>query len=205
MDPTGDGRGRRRCAQLQNIAALPWTFKHVAVMPDVHYGKGATVGSVIAMRDAVSPAAVGVDIGCGMTAVRTSLTATDLPDDLGRLRSNLERAVPVGFGQHRATAFTDRDAGDWDRFWRGFDDLTPVVKANSGKALHQMGTLGGGNHFIEICLDTTEAGLGDAALRVAAGSGTSSRSTTSRWRAGWRTTSRCRTRTWRCSSRTPRR
>ncbi len=143
-------------AQLQNIAALPWTFKHVAVMPDVHYGKGATVGSVIAMRDAVSPAAVGVDIGCGMTAVRTSLTATDLPDDLGRLRSNLERAVPVGFGQHRSTAFTDRDAGDWDRFWRGFDDLTPVVKANSGKALHQMGTLGGGNHFIEICLDTTK-------------------------------------------------
>jgi tRNA-splicing ligase RtcB len=140
--------------QLQNIAALPWTFKHVAVMPDVHYGKGATVGSVIAMRDAVSPAAVGVDIGCGMTAVHTSLRAADLPDDLRRLRSELERAVPVGFGQHRATAFTDRDASDWDVFWRGFDDLTPVVKANSAKALHQMGTLGGGNHFIEICLDT---------------------------------------------------
>ncbi len=141
--------------QLHNIAALPWTFKHVAVMPDVHYGKGATVGSVIAMRDAVSPAAVGVDIGCGMTAVRTSLTAADLPASLGRLRSSVERAVPVGFGQHKATAFTDRDAGDWDAFWRGFADLTPVVKANSGKALHQMGTLGGGNHFIEICLDTT--------------------------------------------------
>jgi len=143
-------------AQLQNIAALPWTFKHVAVMPDVHYGKGATVGSVIAMRDAVSPAAVGVDIGCGMTAVRTSLTASDLPDDLRRLRSNLERAVPVGFGKHKATVFTTRDAGDWDRFWRGFEDLTPVVRANSGRALHQMGTLGGGNHFIEICLDTAK-------------------------------------------------
>ncbi|MCA1655832.1 MAG: RtcB family protein [Pseudonocardiaceae bacterium] len=141
--------------QLRNIAALPWTFKHVAVMPDVHYGKGATVGSVIAMRDAVSPAAVGVDIGCGMTAVRTSLRATDLPDDLSRLRSELERAVPVGSGQHRATAFTTRDADDWDRFWRGFTDLTPAVKANNSKALHQMGTLGGGNHFIEICLDTT--------------------------------------------------
>jgi tRNA-splicing ligase RtcB len=140
--------------QLQNIAALPWTFKHVAVMPDVHYGKGATVGSVIAMRDAVSPAAVGVDIGCGMTAVRTSLDAADLPADLRRLRAELERAVPVGFGQHRATAFTDRDARDWDTFWRGFEDLTPAVKANSAKALHQMGTLGGGNHFIEICLDT---------------------------------------------------
>jgi tRNA-splicing ligase RtcB len=141
--------------QLQNIAALPWTFKHVAVMPDVHYGKGATVGSVIAMRDAVSPAAVGVDIGCGMTAVRTSLRAEDLPENLRRLRTNLERAVPVGFNQHKATAFTSRDAKDWDPFWRAFDDLTPVVKANSAKALHQMGTLGGGNHFIEICLDTT--------------------------------------------------
>lgn len=140
--------------QLHNIAALPWTFKHVAVMPDVHYGKGATVGSVIAMRDAVSPAAVGVDIGCGMTAVRTSLTAEDLPASLGRLRGLLERAVPVGFAQHRATAFTDRDAQDWDPFWRGFEALTPAVKANSAKALHQMGTLGGGNHFIEICLDT---------------------------------------------------
>jgi tRNA-splicing ligase RtcB (3'-phosphate/5'-hydroxy nucleic acid ligase) len=140
--------------QLRNISALPWTFKHVAVMPDVHLGKGATVGSVIAMRDAVSPAAVGVDIGCGMTAVRTSLRAEDLPDDLGRLRSDVERAVPVGFAQHKATVFADRDARDWDEFWRRFEDLTSAVKANAAKALHQMGTLGGGNHFIEICLAT---------------------------------------------------
>jgi tRNA-splicing ligase RtcB (3'-phosphate/5'-hydroxy nucleic acid ligase) len=140
--------------QLHNIAALPWTFKHVAVMPDVHYGKGATVGSVIAMRDAVSPAAVGVDIGCGMTAVRTSLRAEDLPASLSMLRSQLERAVPVGFAQHRTEAFTDRDAQDWTTFWSGFEALTQAVKANSTKALHQMGTLGGGNHFIEICLDT---------------------------------------------------
>src|SRR5439155_1205243 len=96
-------------------------------------------------------------IGCGMTAVRTSLRASDLPDDLRRLRSELERAVPVGFSQHRATAFTGRDADDWDTFWRGFENLTPAVKANSAKALHQMGTLGGGNHFIEICLDTGNA------------------------------------------------
>ncbi|HWM03897.1 MAG TPA: RtcB family protein [Actinophytocola sp.] len=142
--------------QLHNISALPWTFKHVAVMPDVHYGKGATVGSVIAMRDAVSPAAVGVDIGCGMTAVRTSLRAADLPADLRRLRSAVERAVPVGSGQHKATAFTDRDSEDWDQFWHGFDDLTSAVRANVAKALHQMGTLGGGNHFIEICLDTDQ-------------------------------------------------
>src|SRR5499427_6104280 len=79
-------------AQLRNIASLPWCFSHVAVMPDVHLGKGATVGSVVAMRGAVSPAAVGVDIGCGMAAVRTSLTSNDLPDDLRRLRSALEAA-----------------------------------------------------------------------------------------------------------------
>src|SRR6478609_1831822 len=76
--------------QLRNIAALPWVFHHVAAMPDVHYGRGATVGSVVAMKDAVSPAAVGVDIGCGMAAVETSLHANDLPDDLGRLRKRLE-------------------------------------------------------------------------------------------------------------------
>src|SRR5215468_8382564 len=86
--------------QLRNIAGLPWVA-HVAVMPDVHFGKGATVGSVIAMRGAVSPAAVGVDIGCGMAAVRTSLRAGDLPDDLSGIRRELERAIPVGFNQHR--------------------------------------------------------------------------------------------------------
>ena len=103
---------RSAMRQLRNISALPWVVRHVAVMPDVHYGKGATVGSVIAMRDAVSPAAVGVDIGCGMTAVRTSLTAEDLPDGLGRLRRALESAVPVGFGQLKATAWDARDAAD---------------------------------------------------------------------------------------------
>ncbi|MDQ3577971.1 MAG: RtcB family protein [Actinomycetota bacterium] len=142
--------------QLRNIAALPWVFKHVAVMPDVHFGKGATVGSVIAMRDAVSPAAVGVDIGCGMSAVRTSLSADDLPADLAKLRSKLEAVVPVGFSGHKSEAFTDRDAGDWASFWKAFDDLTPAVHANGKKALRQMGTLGGGNHFIEICVDTTK-------------------------------------------------
>src|SRR5512140_2875046 len=87
--------------QLRNIASLPWVFHHVAAMPDVHYGKGATVGSVIAMKGAVSPAAVGVDIGCGMAAVRTSLSAGDLPDSLHGLRSEIERAIPVGFSEHR--------------------------------------------------------------------------------------------------------
>ena len=144
--------------QLQNISALPWAVKHIAVMPDVHYGKGATVGSVIALRDAVSPAAVGVDIGCGMTAVRTSINAADLPESLRGLRSRIESVVPVGFGQHREPAFTERDAQDWQRFWKAFDELTPAVKARAEKARaekarNQMGTLGGGNHFLEICLD----------------------------------------------------
>src|SRR5512138_2734207 len=83
--------------QLKNISALPWVFHHVAAMPDVHFGKGATVGSVIAMKGAVSPAAVGVDIGCGVGAVRTSLLANDLPDDLRPWRGAVERAIPVGF------------------------------------------------------------------------------------------------------------
>jgi tRNA-splicing ligase RtcB (3'-phosphate/5'-hydroxy nucleic acid ligase) len=141
--------------QLHNIAALPWTFKHVAVMPDVHYGKGATVGSVIAMRDAVSPAAVGVDIGCGMTAVRTSLTAEDLPASLAPLRASIEAAVPVGFAMHRDAAFDERDAGDWAAFWKRFDTLTDATRLDRDRAVNQMGTLGGGNHFVEVCLDTT--------------------------------------------------
>src|SRR3989449_7908704 len=87
--------------QLKNISALPWVFHHVAVMPDVHFGKGATVGSVVAMKGAVSPAAVGVDIGCGMAAAQTNLVASDLPEELRRIRSALEAAVPVGFHEHR--------------------------------------------------------------------------------------------------------
>ena len=86
--------------QLKNVAALPWVAHHVAVMPDVHLGKGATVGSVIAMRGAVAPAAVGVDIGCGMAAVKTSLMAKDLPDDLRKLRLAIEDAIPVGRTSH---------------------------------------------------------------------------------------------------------
>src|SRR5437879_6206282 len=82
--------------QLRNVASLPWVFHHVAVMPDVHFGKGATVGSVIAMKWAVSPAACGVDIGCGMAAIRFGLTATDLPDNLASIRDAIEAAVPVG-------------------------------------------------------------------------------------------------------------
>lgn len=151
--------------QLQNTANLPWTIG-VAVMPDVHYGKGATVGSVIAMRDAVSPAAVGVDIGCGMAAVKTDLKASDLPDDLGRVRAAIEAAVPVGFNMHDDPVGTDvvdpvtgrllLEDDYLPEFWLGFDRLPAVLQDRERKAMRQIGTLGGGNHFIELCLDESD-------------------------------------------------
>ncbi|MFE6555000.1 RtcB family protein [Streptomyces sp. NPDC057746] len=146
--------------QLQNVATLPW-IKGLAVMPDVHYGKGATVGSVIAMRDAVCPAAVGVDIGCGMSAVRTSLTVNDLPGDLSRLRSKIEQAIPVGRGMHDEPvdpgSFHGVPTSGWDHFWRRFDAVAEAVRFRAERATKQMGTLGGGNHFVEVCTDTTGA------------------------------------------------
>ncbi|MER6560071.1 RtcB family protein [Streptomyces sp. NPDC001027] len=145
--------------QLRNVATLPW-IKGLAVMPDVHYGKGATVGSVIAMRGAVCPAAVGVDIGCGMSAVKTSLTANDLPGDLSRLRSKIEQAVPVGRGMHDDLVdpgrFHGLAAGGWDDFWSRFDGVAETVRFRRERAGRQMGTLGAGNHFVELC--TSEDG-----------------------------------------------
>jgi tRNA-splicing ligase RtcB len=142
--------------QLRNVANLPWVHG-VAVMPDVHYGKGATVGSVIAMRDAVAPAAVGVDIGCGMTAVRSSLTVDDLPDDLSRLRAKIEKAVPVGRGAHKTSVDPSAVPGlkerGWYEFWQAYDELAPVARSRRGRATSQMGTLGSGNHFLEVCAD----------------------------------------------------
>jgi tRNA-splicing ligase RtcB len=126
-------------------------------MPDVHLGKGATVGSVIAMQGAVAPAAVGVDIGCGMAAVKTSLTAKDLPDDLRRLRLAIEDAIPVGRMSHDQAAWRDapdqlRDVGQalLDRY------ATLDARVHTGTVACQLGTLGGGNHFIEVCLDTAD-------------------------------------------------
>ncbi|WP_084958272.1 RtcB family protein [Thermoactinospora rubra] len=142
--------------QLRNVADLPWVHG-VAVMPDVHHGKGATVGSVIAMRSAVSPAAVGVDIGCGMTAVKTSYRTSQLPDNLAYLRGKLEQAVPVGFAHHKRPVDPAKVHGlptaGWKEFWKAFDDLAPAVRARRDRAEVQMGTLGGGNHFLEVCGD----------------------------------------------------
>jgi tRNA-splicing ligase RtcB len=139
--------------QLINASQLPFIHPHgVVAMPDVHYGIGATVGSVIVTARAVIPAAVGVDIGCGMNAVRTSLTASDLPDSLTQLRHDIERGVPLGPGAaHGEDQWPDRNL--FDRL----DDLplrdSKVSLKNAGK---QIGTLGGGNHFIEVCLDESQ-------------------------------------------------
>ncbi|MGW1083642.1 RtcB family protein [Kitasatospora sp. NPDC002522] len=142
--------------QLRNISTLPW-LHGLAVMPDVHLGKGATVGSVIAMKGAVCPAAVGVDIGCGMTAVKSSLTAKDLPDDLSHLRHRIERAIPVGRGLHSDPVDPLRLHGygtaGWADFWQRFDGIAPEVRWRRERAAQQMATLGSGNHFIELCLD----------------------------------------------------
>ncbi|MFB6675269.1 RtcB family protein [Streptomyces sp. NPDC057684] len=143
--------------QLRNVSTLPW-IKGLAVMPDVHFGKGATVGSVIAMHGAVCPAAVGVDIGCGMSAVKTSLTANDLPGDLSRLRAKIEQAIPVGRGMHDDPVDPGRlhgfGVGAWDDFWGRFEGVADAVKFREERAAKQMGTLGSGNHFWEFCLDT---------------------------------------------------
>lgn len=145
--------------QLRNIGNLPWVFKHVAVMPDVHYGKGATVGSVIAMQDAISPAAVGVDIGCGMAAVKTNLTANDLPESLKEIREKIEKAIPVGFNSHDSHVVSKiirygKDKNLFKDLYNRFYDLSEKVHTLKSKSLNQLGTLGGGNHFIELCLDT---------------------------------------------------
>jgi tRNA-splicing ligase RtcB (3'-phosphate/5'-hydroxy nucleic acid ligase) len=143
-------------AQLRRTASLPWVFHHVAAMPDVHFGIGATVGSVVAMKGAVSPAAVGVDIGCGMGAIETSLLASDLPDNLEALRSAIEAAIPVGFNSHDEPAFKagmpESIRREGAELFSGFRGLTDRVRDRLGVAQRQVGTLGGGNHFIEICL-----------------------------------------------------
>lgn len=147
--------------QLANAARLPIVFKHIAAMPDVHLGIGATVGSVIPTFKAIIPAAVGVDIGCGMMACKTTLRAEDLPDNLGPLRAAIEKAVPHG----STPRGRGRDHGSWenppesvDQIWSTLVDefdalceLHPRLK-NTNNRKH-LGTLGGGNHFIEVCLD----------------------------------------------------
>jgi tRNA-splicing ligase RtcB (3'-phosphate/5'-hydroxy nucleic acid ligase) len=136
--------------QLMNVSQLPIIHHHVAAMPDVHYGIGATVGSVIPTDGAVIPAAVGVDIGCGMNAVRLSLKANDLPDSLARVRAAIERAVPVGQAGHRVNKWCEEGVRKVAAGLRPIQDKYPHIRADWQG---QMGSLGGGNHFIELCLD----------------------------------------------------
>jgi tRNA-splicing ligase RtcB len=143
-------------AQLRNIASLPFIHAHVAAMPDVHWGMGATVGSVLATKGAIIPAAVGVDIGCGMCAVRLSLTASDLPDSLAAVRAQIERDVPVGFaehGDHRMPFKEDEQGALLEGFGALRERHPGIQQHTAGKVWRQVGTLGGGNHFIEVCLD----------------------------------------------------
>jgi tRNA-splicing ligase RtcB len=138
--------------QLRNTASLPFIYKHVAVMPDVHYGIGATVGSVVATKGAVVPACVGVDIGCGMMAAMMPFKAKRLPDNLQELFDSISKAVPVGQDMHQHVP-------DSFRAWHGLArvrELPKGIRDEQDRILKQMGTLGGGNHFIEICLDLDE-------------------------------------------------
>ena len=147
--------------QLHNIASLPFIYKHVAVMPDVHWGMGATIGSVIATKGAIIPAAVGVDIGCGMMAVKTTLTANDLPDNLHTIRCDIEAAVPHGRSDNGGKAdvggwkdLPKSHVSRWEELKPGYDAIiSKHPKAKSFNNAMHMGTLGTGNHFIEVCLD----------------------------------------------------
>ena len=147
--------------QAERTSRLPIVAGHVALMPDAHLGLGATVGSVVPTEGAIIPACVGVDIGCGMAAVRTDLVADDLPDDLGPMLVDVERAIPAGVGRGRSdrrdgrrldarAERTTKRAGAWLRDHRS---RTELDTKQSRKAVDQLGTLGSGNHFIEVCLD----------------------------------------------------
>ncbi len=149
--------------QIENVARLPFIHSHVAVMPDVHFGIGATIGSVISTKGAIIPAAVGVDIGCGMVAARTTLKAEHLPDNLSEIRSAIEAAIPVGFKYHQEPTkyaeqiwFSREFHQRWN--WLCQTHVKAVTKKRgiSKSPVHQIGTLGGGNHFIEICLDESD-------------------------------------------------
>ena len=148
--------------QLENVAQLPILHGHVAAMPDVHAGIGATVGSVIPTKGAIIPAAVGVDLGCGMNAVRLSLAAKDLPDSLAPLRRAIEAAVPVGFDQHapRTTGAREKAARALEPRLARIVERTPKLKSMQRDFdttwVRQLASLGGGNHFIEVCLDESQ-------------------------------------------------
>jgi tRNA-splicing ligase RtcB len=137
---------------LRNVSRLPCLYKHVALMPDAHLGKGSMVGSVVTTKDAVIPATVGVDIGCGMMAVKTPFKSGILDRKMAEFRHEIERAIPTGFNAYKESV---DEASRWEG-WENFDDLHPKIQDRKRKSMIQLGTLGGGNHFIEVCLDTED-------------------------------------------------
>src|SRR5678816_2007500 len=141
---------RDRQNMLRNVSRLPCLFKHVALMPDAHLGKGSMVGSVVATKAAVIPATVGVDIGCGMMAVKTPFKSGILDGKLKELRLKIEEAIPTGFSEYKESV----DESSYWEGWGDFKELHEGVQDRKAKAMRQLGTLGGGNHFIEVCLDT---------------------------------------------------
>ncbi len=156
--------GEDAIQQMKNVAMLPIIHRHVAAMPDCHWGLGATVGSVIPTKRAIIPAAVGVDIGCGMMAWQTTLTASQLPDSLAKIRDAIERAVPHGFVSVQGRS----KKGGWETVpnsvgsrWRDLEDRYRRIvekhpKVSHKGPAHQLGSLGTGNHFIEVCLDEND-------------------------------------------------
>jgi len=146
--------------QLLNMSQMPFIHSHIAVMPDVHCGKGATVGSVIPTRGAIIPAAVGVDIGCGMNALRLSIKAHDLPDNLRSLRLFIEDAIPVGFNMHKTDKVKQSTITGLSVGLHGIlakhKAINKMQKKSYQTWVRQLGTLGGGNHFIELCLDEND-------------------------------------------------
>jgi tRNA-splicing ligase RtcB (3'-phosphate/5'-hydroxy nucleic acid ligase) len=144
--------GNDETKMARNVASLPFVYKHVALMPDVHLGKGALVGSVLATKDAIIPAAVGVDVGCGMGAMQMPFMADQLDGKLKKIRQDIEAMVPVGFNENKEV---DKAVYNWQG-WNHFKDLHGGVQHLESKALKQMGSLGGGNHFIELCVDTKD-------------------------------------------------
>ena len=144
--------------QLERTAALPFIYKHIAVMPDVHVGKGSTVGSVIPTKGAIIPAAVGVDIGCGMMAVKTGLHANDMPSNLKPIREAIENAVPTGFHPKDKKDQRETVPNDIAAIWRNdlsarLDTICRLHPIDPKNAINQLGSLGSGNHFIELCFD----------------------------------------------------
>lgn len=167
-EPEGFPFDAATMTQIENMARLPFVYKHLAVLPDAHSGKGSCVGTVIATKGAIVPAACGVDIGCGMLALRTTLDATDLPDSLAHIRGMIEAAVPHGRGTDQQIR-SGIDKGSWGRApddvlsrWNGLDQRYidigvkhPGIKTKRHPSAH-IGTLGTGNHFIELCLDESD-------------------------------------------------